>query len=77
MSAKTSATEAFEAVESELQEISRWLYENPELAFEEHNSSKRLAEFLGRHGFEVTYPAYGLDTAFEANVGASGPRVVI
>src|SRR5690606_37417166 len=24
-----------------------------------------------------TYPAYGLETAFEATVGSSGPRVVI
>ncbi len=53
------------------------MYENPELAFEEFESSRRLSEFLGDHGFEVTYPAYGLDTAFEANAGSTGPRVVI
>jgi amidohydrolase len=53
------------------------LYENPELAYEEVESSQRLAGFLSRHGFSVTHPAYGLPTAFEATVGSSGPRVVI
>lgn len=54
-----------------------WMYENPEIGYQEHESSARLAAFLGEHGFEVTHPAYGLDTAFEANAGETGPRVVI
>ncbi len=53
------------------------MYDNPEIAFEEFETSARLAEFLGQHGFEVEYPAYGLDTAFAARVGNSGPEVVI
>ena len=77
MTSKDRAAEAFAAVEDELREISKWMYENPETAYEEHNSSKRLADFLDSNGFEVTHPAYGLETAFEANVGTSGPRVVI
>jgi amidohydrolase len=77
MTSKERATAAFETVQAELQGISRWLYENPELAYQEVESSKRLVEFLARNGFEVTYPAYGLSTAFEASVGSSGPRVVI
>ena len=77
MNLKQSATTAFDGVETELREICRWMYENPELAYEEHLSSARLAEFLGRNGFEVSRPAYGLDTAFEANAGSSGPRVVV
>ncbi len=76
MSQKHRATEAFAEVEVELRSISKWMYENPELAFEEFESSRRLSEFLGDHGFEVTYPAYGIDTAFEAHAGSSGPRVV-
>ena len=77
MSRKQDAEHAFTAVEEQLRSISKWMYENPELAYEEFESSRRLSEFLGDHGFEVTYPAYGLDTAFEANAGSSGPRVVI
>lgn len=77
MTHKKAAEAAFVSVEAELQEISRWLYENPEIRYQEFESSRRLAEYLRDQGFEVTYPAYGLDTAFEATVGTSGPRVVI
>jgi amidohydrolase len=77
MTQKQTATEVFTGVEEELRSISRWMYENPELKFEEFESSRRLSEFLDDNGFDVTYPVYGLETAFEANVGTSGPRVVI
>ncbi|MEX0864119.1 MAG: M20 family metallopeptidase [Acidimicrobiia bacterium] len=77
MSPKETAEEAFAAVEGELRTISHWMYENPELGFKEFESSRRLADYLGDHGFSVVYPAHGLDTAFEATAGTSGPRVVI
>jgi amidohydrolase len=53
------------------------MYDHPELGYAEHEASARLAAFLGDAGFSVTFPAHGLETAFEANVGTSGPRVVI
>ena len=77
MDEKARSTAAFEAVEEELRSISKWMYENPELGYEEREASNRLTEFLASHGFAVTFPAYDLETAFEATVGASGPRVVI
>jgi amidohydrolase len=77
MSRKETATHVFETVEAGLGEILEWMFENPETAYEETETSARLASFLADHGFDVTYPAYGLDTAFEANAGTSGPRVVI
>jgi amidohydrolase len=77
MTHKETAESAYNAVDEELRALSLWLYENPETAYEEFESSKRISEFLGGNGFDVTYPAYGLETAFEANVGTSGPRVVI
>jgi amidohydrolase len=77
LEAKQAAVQAFDAVEGELRQISRWLYENPEMAYEERASSARLVEFLSAHGFDVEYPAYGLETAFAARAGAGGPEVVI
>lgn len=77
MDLKQAAGERFAAVEGDLQEISHWMYHNPEIAFEEHNTSARLVEFLRNNGFEVEYPAFGLDTAFAARAGAGGPEVVI
>jgi amidohydrolase len=57
--------------------LSRWLYDNPEIQYQEHESSARLARYLSTHHFEVNHPTHGLDTAFEATIGSSGPRVVI
>jgi amidohydrolase len=77
MSREELALRAFEEVERELQSISKWMHEHPETAYEEFEGSRRLAGFLADNGFEVTYPAYGLETAFEANAGTTGTRVVI
>jgi amidohydrolase len=77
MSTRQRADDAFQSVEAELAELSRWMYENPETGYQEHQSSARLAAFLGEHGFAVDHPTHGLDTAFAATVGTSGPRVVI
>jgi amidohydrolase len=77
MDLKDRARLGFEAVEAELKSISRWMYENPEIAYKEHESSRRLVDFLAANGFEVEYPAYGLDTAFAARAGKSGPEVIV
>lgn len=77
MSIKQRATTSFENLEPELRKLSRWLYEHPELGYQEYESSAKLAAFLDQHGFEVTHPSHGLDTAFEANAGDKGPRVII
>lgn len=77
MDPKEAAEERFSAVADELEEISRWMYDNPEIAFEEEATSARLAEFLRANGFDVEYPAFGLSTSFAARAGSSGPEVVI
>lgn len=77
MSAKERAQERFAAREAELQELSQWMYDHPELANEEFETSARMVEMLRSGGFEVEYPAYGLDTAFAARVGSDGPEVII
>jgi amidohydrolase len=53
------------------------MYDHPELAFEERESSARLARSLEEKGFEVEFPAYGLETAFAARAGTGGPEVII
>ena len=74
---KDAARQAFEAVEGELRTVSQWLYDHPETAYQEHESSARLAAFLAERGFSVEYPAWGLSTSFDATVGGDGPEVVI
>jgi amidohydrolase len=77
MDAKARAEQHFAAAETELQALSRWMYDHPEIAYEERETSRHLAEFLAARGFTVEYPAYGLETAFAARVGSRGPEVVI
>jgi len=74
---KTRAQEHFAAAETEMRELSRWLYEHPEIAYQERESSARLAAALTRHGFAVTHPAWDLPTAFDARVGSGSHEVVI
>jgi amidohydrolase len=77
MDPKSRARATIEGHFEELRQINRWMYDNPEVAFQEHQSSAKLADFLTRQGFDVEYPAYGLETAFAAHGGSEGPEVVI
>jgi amidohydrolase len=77
MDPKSRARATIEGHFEELRQINRWMYDNPEVAFQEHQSSAKLADFLTRQGFDVEYPAYGLDTAFAAHGGSEGPEVII
>ncbi len=77
MDPKQLATERFTAVEAELRDLSRWMYEHPEVAYQERATSERLVAFLTAAGFDVAYPAHGLETAFSARAGSGGPEVVV
>ena len=77
MTFKDRAAANFAEVEPTLQDLSQWMYDNPEIAFEEHGSSARMVETLRAAGFDVEAPAYGLETAFVARAGSSGPEVII
>ncbi len=77
MDPKRVAERRFSEVEGDLKSISHWMYEHPEIAFQEFETSAKLAGYLSEHGFSVEYPAYGLDTAFVARAGSGGPEVII
>jgi len=74
---KQRAEKNFSDKEGELQALSQWMYDNPELAYVEYDTSRRMVETLQDSGFDVEYPAYGLETAFAARVGSRGPEIVI
>lgn len=76
MSIRGEIVAALDEVDDALYDLSRWLYENPETGFQEHQAARRLSHLLEDAGFDVTFPAYGLETAFEASFG-SGHRVVL
>jgi amidohydrolase len=58
-------------------DLSHRVHANPEIAFQEVQASQWTAELLDRHGFDVTAPAGGLDTAFVARWAGDRPGPVI
>ncbi|MCB9140428.1 MAG: M20 family metallopeptidase [Caldilineaceae bacterium] len=53
--------------------VSQTLHANPELAFEEYESMKLLADTAQEYGFAVERGVAGLDTAFVATAPGQGP----
>lgn len=58
-----------------LTKLSDAIWEHPETAFSEYNSSKLLIEYLKEERFQVTSPAYGIETAFTASFGSGKPVI--
>lgn len=62
----------------EAQALSDSLAKQPEISYEEYESSRKFAELLAQAGFDVTYPYAGYDTAFCACLdNGEGPGVAI
>ena len=55
-----------EAERGEIVGVSRAIWENPELAFQEFKASELLVGLLRKYGFKVEYPYAGMETAFRA-----------
>ncbi len=70
---------AVDEVLADALDLSHRVHANPEIAFEERQASAWTAELLERHGFEVTRPIGGLETAFVASWRgrATGPVVAL
>ena len=66
-----------DATRARLIEISHRLHAKPELAYEEYASSALLADALEDGGLRVARAVHGLDTAFRATAGSSGPHIVV
>jgi len=73
----SALVEAVDAVLPEALDLSHRVHATPEIAFEERNASRWTAELLERHGFDLTAPAGGLETAFVARWSGtrSGPVI--
>lgn len=77
MQLKEKISEAVSSVMNELTDISKSLYENPELGYEEFKSSRLLGDFFKIHGFELDMGIYNIETAFKAmyNSSKDGPKI--
>ena len=58
-------------------ELSRDLYDHPEIAWEEVRSARRVAEQLSDNGFDVAERYCGLDTAFAARIGTGDLHIAL
>lgn len=63
---KESIKTIVERLRNELQQLSEYIYDHPELGHEEFLSSRAHVELLKKHGFKVDYPYLGIETAFKA-----------
>ena len=66
MAGSSTLEESVSAVLPEALELSHRVHATPEIAFQERQAAAWSAELLARHGFEVTAPVGGLETAFVA-----------
>ncbi|MCR5481345.1 MAG: M20 family metallopeptidase [Clostridia bacterium] len=70
---KKKIVETVEKKLDELFEISKSMYENPEISNEEFVSSEKLSVFLKKEGFEVTKPYCDFETGFRAEYKSAKP----
>src|SRR5437879_5717726 len=63
---KDSLATRIDALRPELEQVSRDIYANPEIAYEEHKAVGWLTELLKRHGFSVEVGVSTSPTAFVA-----------
>ena len=74
---KAVASAAVDSYEEELKALSVTIWNNPELAYEEHQAHKLLTDFLEQKGFKVERAFTGLKTAFRATFGSGRPNVCV
>jgi len=77
MSVKSNFKKSLDEIFNELCDVSSWMYENPELGFEEFKTSKYLVEYINKYASNTIFPTHNLETAFEVTFGDKGPLTVI
>ncbi len=71
------ASETIDAASESLRALSLDIHSHPEENYEEFHAHAALTRYLSDAGFEVTPSAYGMETAFEATRGHSGPTIAL
>jgi len=73
----SAAEAAWAAIASTVRDVSRWLWEHPELGLMECESADRLRGWLASEGFEVRSSASPMPNAFVAERGSGSPAIGI
>jgi len=77
MSTPAALDAAVEAILPDALDLSHRVHATPEIAFQERSAAAWTAELLRTHGFEVTAPVGGLETAFVASWRGDRPGPVV
>ena len=75
METKTDVIQWIEDHRQEFIELSDYIWENPEVAWQEFKASKAQADFMEARGFKITWDVAGINTAFVAEWGSGGPTI--
>lgn len=68
--AKAATQDIVDGARDSLVDLSHSIHGRPELAFEEHEASRRVADMLASGGFDVDFGVCDLETAFVATAGS-------
>ncbi|NEZ76927.1 M20 family peptidase [Clostridium botulinum] len=63
------------SIESDLFNISKYFYDNPETSFNEYKSCKYLIDILKKNNFNVQENYYNIPTSFYAEFGKGYPKI--
>lgn len=74
MSHKDTARKVIEGHSGALVDLSRWMYEHPEIAFEEREASARLSEFLRETALPSSTPPMDSRPPLSPKEAAKGPK---
>lgn len=69
---KSKVETMIEKSREEITELCEYIYDNPEMGFQEFKASASLKKFLENHGFRVEMGVGGLETAFRAEKKGTG-----
>lgn len=74
---KQAVCDRVDALAPRLVHASRAIHAHPELNYEERFAHQLLTDLLEDQGITPVRSAYGIETAFDASVGSSGPTVAV
>lgn len=69
------AMEAIETYRQEFMDLADKIWNQPEVAYQEHCAAQWTAQLLEQHGFQVERGAYGIPTALRASWGSGRPVI--
>jgi len=75
--ARRDVVERIDELAGDLIAVSHAIHDHPELGYEEHFAHEQFSRLITEAGLNVSEGAYGLDTAFEARAGTTGPALAV